>query len=369
MNLKQVFLRYFLPTITEVYQAQHEQYKKEYEPTIGALEIELGIIERCIVDRRRMRSALVNSMRYSKCIPVPSSSEAWPSSERRCGQAPSRSQSWDSVSTVFGPANYPSVCGSSPRHSLDDNAIFELRERIEDVQALQSYAEELKKSINDCRFLVDTQATADLTGYRELRDWAKTMLQAYEYATTVLISISTVGASLVYTTIFSASRGNIGYMCLTFPLFIFAFVVSVMVQISLRWAASLPNPVAFASQTLWKYIIRISLALAALSVLSALAVLNVTIFFLDPGSSSSSIDNDISLNTVGGVTKGIVSIPGIAVFAVCVLGFLILCGAIGVSVFACRRSCLTRHDPVNLTADAVKRRNELSLESFKSCNI
>ncbi|PPQ88690.1 hypothetical protein CVT25_010124 [Psilocybe cyanescens] len=124
------------------------------------------------------------------------------------------------VSTVFGPVNAPAGYFNSSH--MEDNTVGELRERIEDVRVLKSYvryrfdvsptirelihtlrqAEELQKSIDDCRFLVDTQATADLTGYRELRDWAKTMLQAYEYLTTVLISISTVGASLVYATIF-----------------------------------------------------------------------------------------------------------------------------------------------------------------------
>lgn len=106
-------------------------------------------------------------------------------------QPPSRSQSCDSVSTVFGPVNAPAGYFNSSH--MEDNTVGELRERIEDVRVLKSYvryrfdvsptirelihtlrqAEELQKSIDDCRFLVDTQATADLTGYRELRDWAK----------------------------------------------------------------------------------------------------------------------------------------------------------------------------------------------------
>ena len=60
----------------------------------------------------------------------------------------------------------------------------------------------MEKNIEDYEHLVNTQATADRTGYRELRDWAKDMLYRYEYLTTVLITISTVGAGLVYATIF-----------------------------------------------------------------------------------------------------------------------------------------------------------------------
>jgi len=133
----------------------------------------------------------------------------------------------------------------------------------------------MEKNIEDYEHLVNTQATADRTGYRELRDWAKDMLYRYEYLTTVLITISTVGAGLVYATIFrfvnlsdylkpmsdifltqfSATRGNVGFMCITFPLFTVGLIVPVTAQICLRWASNLPRAVPFASQTFWRNVL------------------------------------------------------------------------------------------------------------------
>ena len=99
------------------------------------------------------------------------------------------------------------------------------------------------------------------------------MLATFDFLTTLLISISTVGAGLVYATIFrsvlleprfhlaqlnvgsSASRGNIVFMCLTFPLFTAGFLVPMTVQVLLRLAANLPYPVQFASQKIWGYIL------------------------------------------------------------------------------------------------------------------
>jgi len=197
-----------------------------------------------------------------------------------------------------------------------------------------------------------------MTGYRELRDWAKNMLQIYEYLIAVLISISTVGASLVYATIFSASRGKIGFMCLTFPLFTVGFLVPVTAPIFLKWAASLPNPVPFASQKFWKHVINVLMAFAVISVLTALAVLNVTIFFLD-SDSSPSLDASVQ-DPTDSVSRGLVSISGIAVYAFSGSIFLILFGAIILAILATRRDSGRR-----LWSAAFPPRTSNALEGFK----
>ncbi|KAF8898202.1 hypothetical protein CPB84DRAFT_1780569 [Gymnopilus junonius] len=177
---------------------------------------------------------------------------------------------------------------------------------------LKSFAEELEESIERYEYLVNTQATADLTGFRELRDWAKQMLVTFEFLTTLLISISTVGAGLVYATIFSASRGNVELMCLSFPLFTAGFLVPMIIQVLLKLASKLPYPVRFGSQRIWGYIISVFLTFAVITVLTALVILNLTVFFLDPNATS-----PVNSDTFR------ISVSGVAVFAFSSFVFLL----------------------------------------------
>jgi hypothetical protein len=100
-------------------------------------------------------------------------------------------------------------------------------------------------------------------------------LQVVNGLSTALITISTLGAGLVYSTVFgygkqfiissslltvyvylcSATRGDVQLMSYVFPFFSLGFMVPVIIQIGLQWAAGLPRDVKFASQRIWTIII------------------------------------------------------------------------------------------------------------------
>ncbi|KAF8968278.1 hypothetical protein BDZ97DRAFT_1916120 [Flammula alnicola] len=315
---KEMLRRLFVPTTTESYKQDDEQYRIEHEPAIQALRDDLETVEEVMTLVRSTRSTVLRSLHSA--LSAPTDAQVVESKDWKDIRNPLRHQSFSSeLSTTQTHCERPLP--------YNEFLLGDLCGTIKETKLLRSYANELEKSIDQYRYLVNTQATADRTGYRELRDWAKGMLQMFEYLMTILISISTVGAGLVYATIFSASRGNIGFMCLTFPLFTVGFLVPVTAQISLRWASNLPNPVQFASQIFWKYIIIVFMTFAVIAVLTALVVLNITIFFLEPMPAADSL-------SMPEISSGAISIPGIVAFAFSASVFFILFGAFALSVFA-----------------------------------
>ncbi|KIK02432.1 hypothetical protein K443DRAFT_6196 [Laccaria amethystina LaAM-08-1] len=167
------------------------------------------------------------------------------------------------------------------QQTQDDTAqISALRDNIRKCNVLSAHIEEVKKNIEGHENLLNCQTTLDMTGFYELRDWAKVMSSVYYRVATGLITISLAGAGIVYATIFNAVRGNIGLMVFSFSLFSVGFVVPTLIQFGLSWAQSSSSRVPFASQTSWRIVIGAFMALSFLAVGSAIIILNITVFDL-----------------------------------------------------------------------------------------
>ncbi|KAJ7693102.1 hypothetical protein B0H17DRAFT_1200163 [Mycena rosella] len=151
---------------------------------------------------------------------------------------------------------------------------------IERTRILRSHLEDVDEDLENYAQTLSTQATAECTYFRGFRDWCQIMLQLTNSLSTSLIAVSTLGAGLVYSTIFGATRGNIGLMCYSFPFFSCGFLLPVIIQLVLQWGASLQKEVKFASQQFWTIVIGIFMAISSLSVIASLTILNLTVFLL-----------------------------------------------------------------------------------------
>ncbi|KAK7450097.1 hypothetical protein VKT23_012979 [Stygiomarasmius scandens] len=184
--------------------------------------------------------------------------------------------------------------------------VDEYCESIKRSKILRTHLEEVEHDLENYAFLVKTQAVSELTFFRGLRSWAQALLQLTDGLSNALITISTLGAGLVYSTVFGATKGDVQLMCYVFPFFSLGFMVPVIIQIGLRWAAGLQKEVKFASQQIWTVVIAIFLFISSVAVMSAITILNLTIFFLDPNA-----------NTIGtDVNNEAANIPGIIAFAI-----------------------------------------------------
>ncbi|KIK02431.1 hypothetical protein K443DRAFT_677665 [Laccaria amethystina LaAM-08-1] len=167
------------------------------------------------------------------------------------------------------------------QQTQDDMALISaLCDNIEKCNVLSAHIEEVKENIAGYEQLLNCQTTLDITGFYELRDWAKAMSDVYYHVATGLITISLAGAAIVYSKIFSAARGNIGLMVFTFSLFSVGFIIPALIQLGLFWAQLSLYRVPFASQTFWRIVIGAFMALSFLAVGSAIIILNITVFDL-----------------------------------------------------------------------------------------
>ncbi|KAJ6555183.1 hypothetical protein DFH09DRAFT_884031, partial [Mycena vulgaris] len=129
--------------------------------------------------------------------------------------------------------------------------------------------------------MINTQATAELTYFRGFRDWCQVMAQVTGSLSNALIGVSTLGAGLAYSTIFGATRGDVGLMCYSFPFFSLGFLLPVIIQFLLQWGASLQKEVKFASQQFWTIVIAVFMSISSLAVMASLTILNMTVFLLN----------------------------------------------------------------------------------------
>ncbi|KIK02429.1 hypothetical protein K443DRAFT_6194 [Laccaria amethystina LaAM-08-1] len=167
------------------------------------------------------------------------------------------------------------------QQTQDDTALISaLCDNIEKCNVLSAHIEEVKENIAGYEQLLNCQTTLDMTGFYELRDWAKAMSDVYYNVATSLITISLAGAAIVYSTIFGAARGNIGLMVFTFSLFSVGFVIPALIQLGLSLSQLSHYRVPFASQTFWRIVIGAFMALSFLAVGSAIIILNITVFDL-----------------------------------------------------------------------------------------
>ncbi|KAF7364005.1 hypothetical protein MSAN_01059200 [Mycena sanguinolenta] len=82
-------------------------------------------------------------------------------------------------------------------------------ESIKRTRMLKSHMAEIEEDLANYAFLLHTQATAELTCFRGFRDWCQVMAQLTSGLSNSLIGISTLGAGLVYSTVFGATRGDV----------------------------------------------------------------------------------------------------------------------------------------------------------------
>ncbi|THU99027.1 hypothetical protein K435DRAFT_795193 [Dendrothele bispora CBS 962.96] len=198
-------------------------------------------------------------------------------------------------------------------------------ESIKQSKTLRAHLEEVENDLENYAFLVKTQAVSELTFFRGLRSWAQALVQLTDGLSTALITISTLGAGLVYSTVFGATRGDVKLMCYVFPFFSLGFMVPVIVQIGLRWAAGLQKEVKFASQQIWTVVIAAFLFMSSVAVMAAITILNLTIFFLNP---------DINAADTDANTNGTTDIPGIIAFAISGSIFVVILLAVLLSAIA-----------------------------------
>ncbi|KAJ7575378.1 hypothetical protein C8J56DRAFT_414240 [Mycena floridula] len=188
---------------------------------------------------------------------------------------------------------------------------------IERTRTLRSHLQDVEEDLANYAHRVNTQATAELTSFRGIRDWCQVMAQVTGNLSNSLIAISTLGAGLVYSTVFGATRGNLGLMCYCFPFFTCGFLLPVIIQVLLQMGASLQKEVKFASQQFWTIVIGIFLSISSLAVMASLTILNLTVFFLKPNQ-----DDPIT-------SPPSTAIPGIIAFSITGSIFiLILSGAL-----------------------------------------
>ncbi|KAF8979946.1 hypothetical protein BDQ17DRAFT_1439201 [Cyathus striatus] len=208
----------------------------------------------------------------------------------------------------------------------DKKLVDEYLSDMETTEKIGKHLSTISQNLKQFKFYVETQALKEYAHYRGLCDWAQGIFPAIDYLSAALLTLSTIGAGLVYSTIFSASRGNIGLMSFTFPLFTVGFLIPGVIQLVLHRASDLSNEVSFASQAFWKAVIVVFMFFASIAVMVAITILNATIFLLKPG-----LPRDAG-DTSEAPTDMVSSLPGIIVFAFSGTIFLLFLIGIGLSI-------------------------------------
>ncbi|KAH7907042.1 hypothetical protein BJ138DRAFT_544057 [Hygrophoropsis aurantiaca] len=165
-------------------------------------------------------------------------------------------------------------------------------------QALEKHLEVLKKNVEDILFLAKTQATADLTGYRGLVDWAKIICENHQHLIVTLAQVAFVGAGLTYTSIFSATRGNLGIMCYAFALFDCGFIFPTVALALLKWASCRSKDALFACPQIWSMILSVFIYGSVVAVGVAICLLNVSIMdlYFPVGNDGQRMDSGLQLD-------------------------------------------------------------------------
>ncbi|KAF9071157.1 hypothetical protein BDP27DRAFT_1361951 [Rhodocollybia butyracea] len=192
---------------------------------------------------------------------------------------------------------------------------------------LKSHLGDVEEDLTNFAHILNTQATAELTSFRGFRDWCQVMLQLTGTLSNSLIVVSTLGAGLVYSTVFSATRGDVGLMCYCFPFFSCGFLLPVVIQVLLQMGATLQKEVKFASQQFWTIIIGIFLSITSMAVMASLTILNLMVFFLNKESDQSGIPPGDEPST---------PVPGIIAFGITGSIFILVLTGVLLSAIAAK---------------------------------
>jgi len=121
-----------------------------------------------------------------------------------------------------------------------------------------------------------TELCRNMTGYKGVKDWASDTWESYSDLVQTISAICFVGSGLTYTTIFSATRGNIGLMSWAFSFFIVGLIITITVQAFLVQCSRLEN-YPFSTQGLWELVLGVFVYSAILAVVAAMCLLLFTI--------------------------------------------------------------------------------------------
>ncbi|KAJ7769561.1 hypothetical protein DFH07DRAFT_1058107 [Mycena maculata] len=206
---------------------------------------------------------------------------------------------------------------------------------IKRTSILRSHLQSVEEDLANYAHTINTQATAELTYFRGFRDWCQIMAQLTGSLSNSLIAVSTLGTGLVYSTVFGATRGNVGLMCYCFPFFSCGFLLPVVIQLLLQWGASLQKEVKFASQQFWTIIFGIFLSISSVAVMASLTILNLTVFLLKadvddpiPDPPSTPVPGIIGFSITGSIF--ILIVTGVLLSAIAARAFTTLKGVRGV---------------------------------------
>ncbi|TFK51563.1 hypothetical protein OE88DRAFT_1562020 [Heliocybe sulcata] len=167
-------------------------------------------------------------------------------------------------------ARQASLSGPSEEYSALVSECHKIRKHL--IGLLKDQAE---KSI-----YYETESGYATTGYRGLVDWAETMLGRHSHLSNVLAQLSLAGAALTYSTIFSATRGSVGHMSLAFAFFNFGFVIPMVSQALLKWAARRDRKSKLLRPMLWSLVLCFFIYVSVIVVAAAICILSLTIFYL-----------------------------------------------------------------------------------------
>ncbi|KAF7369516.1 hypothetical protein MVEN_00281400 [Mycena venus] len=195
---------------------------------------------------------------------------------------------------------------------------------IKRTRTLRSHLQDVEDDLANYAHTINTQATAELTYFRGFRDWCQVMVQLTGSLSNSLIAVSTLGAGLAYSTIFGATRGNVGLLCYSFPFFVCGFLLPVIIQVLLQWGASLQKEIKFASQQFWTIVIAVFMSISTLAVMASLTILNFTVFLLKSDSDDSLPDPPST------------PVPGIIAFGITGSAFLLILTGLLLSAIALR---------------------------------
>jgi len=142
------------------------------------------------------------------------------------------------------------------------------------TRAVRQYLTDVTTDLNDIEKMAASQGYIEQIAYIGLADWANDAWNAYQNLINAITAVCILGAGLTYTAIFSAVRGNIGYMCWSFSLFVIGLILSTMTQTLLTWCTRLKGyPLSAQSQSLWEFVLGIAVCSAVASVTAAMCIL------------------------------------------------------------------------------------------------
>ncbi|KAF8315945.1 hypothetical protein DL93DRAFT_824651 [Clavulina sp. PMI_390] len=176
-----------------------------------------------------------------------------------------------------------------------DAAIQKYRERKEVAESLRLDVEQAKDHLRRIHDAAQSEASAKVTTYSGLADWASDAYDVYSQTMTAVSNIAVVGAGLAYSSIFSATRGDVGLMSWAFSLFVVALSIIVPLQWVLLWCRRLGD-YPFLQSRLWNFFVASGIHSAVAALCTAITILVVTVFNLHFNVSSEPYMNPNSAN-------------------------------------------------------------------------